>query len=469
MIPPYHKVADKILALVGALSYYDHKRQLLIGCIAIFVYIFHGAIVSILSNEVFVAFIFAVLLYVIANPARSTVIVGLIFAASIVAQSPVIPALTSINGNIFYLGFSAIALVLLIRRLERLALIWLVVVFVLSLQLLAAIYWFEPKLIVLPVYFLSALLIASSLKDVELHRYVAWATKLAIVLLIGGFIGLFYTLILGGDAIFSFSNEDTRSNGLYLTTFSNWYVRGVIRPSGIYDEPGALSLIVCLIAAIREKINAPRRTTTLILIMGLITLSVAHVLFLICYLLEISKKSIFSSGFKFAVAFSFIFVVIYNSPFRDVFDEFLFSRFEVIDGRLAGDNRSALIENSINYLGNIEVLVFGLDSDCIANAEACRQKGYDQFGDNPLGPLVLGGITQFFPYYAVVVCLLGISIIKKSPIVFGSALLLLSRNEVMSYSYSLLIMIYVILVFNLTYEYRMGQKQLLKHERFFMQ
>ena len=462
MVLPSNKVTDKILALVGALSYNDHKGQLLIGCIAILVYRFHGAIVSTLSNEVFVAFIFAVLLYVIANPAKSTVIVGLIFSASIVAQSPVIPALTSINGNIFYLGFSAIALVLLIRRLEHLALIWLIVLFVLSLQLLATIYWFEPKLIVLPVYFLSALLIASSLRDVELHRYVDWATKFAIMLLIGGFIGLFYTFILGGDAIFSFSNEDTRSNGLYLTTFSNWYVRGVIRPSGIYDEPGALSLIVCLIAAIREKINAPRRTTTLILVMGLITLSVAHVIFLILFLLEISKKSIVSSGFKLTVAFSLLFVVIYNSPFRDVFDEFLFSRFEVVDGRLIGDNRSALIENSINYLRNIEVLAFGLDSDCIANAEACRQKGYDQFGDNPLGPLVLGGITQFFPYYAVVVCFIGISIIKRSPIVFGSALLLLSRNEVMSFSYSMLIMIYVILVFNITYEYRIVPKRHLR-------
>ncbi len=465
MFPSYNKVADTIRALVGAINYHDHKRQWIIGCTVFFVYLFRGILISILSNEVFLGFVFAALLYVIVKPARSTVIVGLIFASSIITQSPVIPALTSKTGNIFYIVFSAIALVLLIKRLVRLVDIWLAVVFILSLQLLATVYWLESKLIVLPVYFLSAMLIASSLKNNELYRYLSWATNFVILLLIGGFIGVFYTFILGGESIFSFSNEDTRSNGLYLTTFSNWYVRGVIRPSGIYDEPGALSLIVCLVAAIREKIYAPRKTTIIILIMGLITLSVAHLLFLILYLIEISKKSILSSAFKIIVVFSLIFVVIYNSPFWYVFDEFLFSRFEVIDGRLAGDNRSSLIENSINYLQDIDVLVFGLDSDCIANVEACKQKGYVQFGDNPLGPLVLGGITQFFPYYAVIICLLGFSIIKKSPIVFGSALLLLTRNEVMSYGYATLIMIYVALLFNYTYEYKIGKKQLLKHER----
>jgi hypothetical protein len=465
MIPSYNKEAQKIVALIKAQNYFDHKRKLQIVCVAILLYFFHGTLVSILLNESFLAAVLVALLYVITNPARGTVLVGLIFLASIVTQSPIIPALTSITGNIFYIMFSAIALVLLIKRLERLVLVWLAVIFILSLQLFATIYWQEPKLMVLPFYFLSALLIASSLKDIELHRYIEWVTNFVLLLLIGGFIGLFYTFMLGGDSIFSFSNEDTRSNGLYLTTFSNWYVRGVIRPSGIYDEPGALSLIVCLIAAIREKINAPRRTTTLILIMGLITLSVAHVFFLLLYMIEISKKSIASSVFKFAVAFSLTYVVIYNSPFKLILDEFLFSRFEIVDGRLAGDNRTALIENSINYLQNIEVLIFGLDSDCIANAEACRQKGFDQFGDNPLGPLVLGGITQFFPYYAVIICLFIVSIIKKSPIVFGSALLLLARNEVMSYSYSLIIMIYVILVLNRTYEYRIGRKQLLKYDK----
>jgi hypothetical protein len=308
---------------------------------------------------VFAGAVLAILLYVIANPKRSTVIVGLTFVASIIAQSPVIPVLISINGNIVYLGLSIIALIFLIKRLERRLLIWLFVLFILFLQLLATIYWSEPKLMVLPSYFLTGLLIASSLKDDELLLYVNWATKLIVILLVGGFIGFFYTFILDGEAIFSVNNEDTRHNGLYLTTFSNWYVRGVIRPSGIYDEPGALSLVVCLIAAIRDKIGAPKRTTTIILVLGLITLSVAHVIFLLLYFLNVTRKSIARATFKFGILSMILFVGIYNSPFRDVFDEFLFSRFELVDGRLAGDNRSALMENSINFLKDYKVLRSG--------------------------------------------------------------------------------------------------------------
>ena len=446
------KFSGRIAKEVGSFCRATFQRKVLILTSLLIFYLLHGTIVSILSSLVFVGIILAILFYVVVSPRRSTLITGLAFVTSIISQSPVIPAITSVNGNIFYLVFSAIALTLLVKRLKHRVFVWTFVLFILFLQLLATVYWSEPKLIVLPFYFLTGLLIACSLKDDELRQYVSWATKFVFILLVGGFIGLFYTFILNGQAIFSFNNEDTRSNGLYLTTFSNWYVRGVIRPAGIYDEPGALSLVVCLVAAIRDKIGATKRTTTLILVMGLITLSVAHVIFLMLYLFNVTRKSIALAALKFGIVSLVLFVGIYNSPFRDVFDEFLFSRFEVVDGRLAGDNRTALIENSINFLKDYKVVAFGLDSDCIAKPEACRQKGYAQAGDNPLGPLVLGGITQFFPFYAVVLSLLAISIIKKTPIVFGVALILLSRNEIMSYSYSLLIMIYYILVFNLNYD-----------------
>lgn len=462
----YTKIKDRMPKQIGSFGRDNYQWFVFILTSVFILYLLYGAIISILTSEVFIYFILTILLYVVINPKQSAVIVGLTFAASLIAQSPVIPALISINGNIIYLGLSIIALTLLIKRLERRVVIWIFVLFVIFLQMLATIYWYEPKLIVLPSYFLTGLLIASSLKDDELLRYVSWATKLIFVLLIGGFIGLFYTFILGGDPIFSFNNEDTRGNGLYLTTFSNWYVRGVIRPSGIYDEPGALSLVVCLVAAIRDKIGASKRTTTLILVMGLITLSVAHVIFLLLYLFNVGKKSIARATLKFGAVSLILFVTIYNSPFRDVFDEFLFSRFEVVDGRLVGDNRSALIENSINFLKDYKVLAFGLDSDCIAKPDVCRQKGYDQSGENPLGPLVLGGITQFFPFYAVVLSLLTISVIKKSPIIFGVALLLLSRNEVMSFSYSLLIMIYCILIFDLTYDQFLRSIQNIKHIKY---
>lgn len=459
-----HVFLEKLMVRVCTINRKGFQRMLIIFAALYGVFIFHGAIVSILTNEIFIGTLLLIILYLVANPARTTVIVGLIFVSAIITPSPIIPAVTAVTGNIFYLGFVAISFVLLINRFKYSAIAWIFVIIILCLQAVATIYWSEPKLFVLPVYFLSALLVATSLKNIELFIFIDWATNFLIVLLIGAFIGLFYTVILGGEALWIFNNEDTRSNGLYLTTLSNWYVRGVIRPSGIYDEPGALSLVICLIAAIRDKVGAPRKTTLLILVMGLITLSVAHIIFLILYLINDSRKAFMRTGFKYVMILALIYIPISNSPFGCVFDEFLFGRFEIVDGRLVGDNRSALIENSIRYLQDFKVVLFGLDSDCIAKPAACQQKGYDQFGDNPLGPLVLGGITQFFPFYAVIGSLLIASVMKMSPIVFGTALILLLRNEVMSYGYALLILIYIVLVFDLRFERHRRNLQSLRTE-----
>ena len=72
------------------------------------------------------------------------------------------------------------------------------------------------------------------------------------------------------EELFSIVNEDSRSNGFYLSTFSNSYVRGVIRPAGIYDEPGALSFVACIIAALRKIRGFSEKGTWIILILGLL-------------------------------------------------------------------------------------------------------------------------------------------------------------------------------------------------------
>ena len=142
-----------------------------------------------------------------------------------------------------------------------------------------------------------------------------------------------------------------------------------------------------------------------------------------------------------------IFLVISQSALWDVFSQYFFARLKFEDGQMAGDNRSALVINAANYL-NANVFLFGLDVDCIVRPAICQQKGYNQFGDNPLGPLVWGGITLTFPYYLIVFFSLFKGIKHVNFIYVGFFLLLLQRIEVMSYGYALLIAIltYVIIL-----------------------
>jgi hypothetical protein len=296
---------------------------------------------------------------------------------------------------------------------------------------------------ILPFYFLSALLLVSAMQPIEINKFLTFSSNLLMFLVIGGLIGFFYTLVLHGEPLLYISNEDTRQNGLYLTTFSNWYVRGVIRPAGIYDEPGALSLIVCLVAAIRHSMGASKKTTWVLLALGTLTLSVAHVIYMFLHCIEESKQDGVKLNYKHWVVLLLIAIFIVTTPLGDVLNEFLFGRFAIVDGAMQGDNRSALLFNAINYL-NWTVFFFGLDANCIVNVTECIAKGYNQFGDNPLGPLVLGGIFQFLPYYSVVVMLFFMSFKRRSAIIFAVMLLLLQRNEVMSYGYAMLVMVFLV-------------------------
>jgi hypothetical protein len=379
----------------------------------------------------------------VASISKASLVGILATFAAIITPSPLFPALTSITGNKYYVILVFLVGALMYKNIIKSNFVLFCAITIIFFQLLVTIYWEEPKLIILPFYFLSGLLLAAAMQPTEIKKYVKYSSNILLLLLIGGAIGFIYTYFFNGEPLLYINNEDTRSNGLYLTTFSNWYVRGVIRPAGIYDEPGALSFIVCFIAATRHFVGAPKKLTWSLLILGLLTLSLAHIIYTILHLAEEFR----TKGFRLKIVHWFILIiliiVISISPLSDALNEFVFSRFKVVDGMLQGDNRSALIINAYNYM-SWPVFFFGLDADCIVKPAICASKGYLQFGDNPLGALVLGGIFQFLPYYSVLIILFVIAIKKRSFIILGAMLLLLQRIEVMSFGYSLLILIFLL-------------------------
>lgn len=200
-----------------------------------------------------------------------------------------------------------------------------------------------------------------------------------IVLSVGGFI---YALA-GGEAIHSITNPDGRENFLYLTTMSGAVYGNVIRPGWIYDEPGAFSFLICSTVALRHLLKMSSRLSTFLIVGGLVTLSLAHMIVAVLYL-----TARYGLGRVITALTLVIAVLSLLGPESESFD-FLVARFAIEDGRLVGDNRSNQIDN-FREIVNSRVLLFG-NIDCHARPDgSCHEHG--DISSSPVTPVYHGGI-----------------------------------------------------------------------------
>ncbi len=213
---------------------------------------------------------------------------------------------------------------------------------------------------------------------------------------IGALIGQAYALS-GGTPLFTIANIDGRENGLYLTTMSNFIWLGVIRPTFIYDEPGAFSFLICATVALREVLGMRRGPSLFMLIGAVTTFSITHWLITIIFL-------VLRFGLP-RVALVFALLATPMLPMLGSLEEldFITERFEVSDGEFAGDNRSNQLKNFAAIV-NGEILLFG-DVECQARPE----KVCDEHGDissSPATPLYKAGLLGLVPQLAVHLALL---------------------------------------------------------------
>lgn len=313
--------------------------------------------------------------------------------------------------------------------------IFLAIIILILFSLFNSLFWGVITAKIL-IYIIFSLIAISYLNVGILHRFIEVATIFHLVMTLFAIVGFIYAAS-GGEAIFSIINEDGRDNGFYLATFSNTYLLGFIRPSGIYDEPGALSFILCAIALIRDSLGMNRKRTVTLLALGLITSSVAHLIFLIIFLagsgIRLQIKFLIYALFLVAA------ILVFDTSLLTVFEE-LSSRFIIVDGAIAGDNRSDLILNALYYF-NPSSAVFGLDSNCILNTAACEAMNYYKYGENPLTPMIHYGLLLAFSYYFALMLFVLYAVRTRSFAAFGFMLLLLQRPYVLSFGYSLLIVV----------------------------
>jgi hypothetical protein len=112
----------------------------------------------------------------------------------------------------------------------------------------------------------------------------------------------------------------------------------------------------------------------------------------------------------------------------------------VVDGRLAGDNRTDLIRNAWSYL-NPRSFWFSVDARCAIGMVNCDDMGYAHYGENPLSPLVGWGLLVAWPYYANLAQLGLLSILRFTVLPLGLFFLLLQRPYTLSYGYALIILL----------------------------
>jgi hypothetical protein len=292
-----------------------------------------------------------------------------------------------------------------------------------------AIYWS-------PLYLLTAYFLIINLQTNDFVILIRFLTHLVVALIFGSYIAIAYKIL--GLPPLAQVPFGSRYLDFYPLSLSYQYM-GYIRPSGIYDEPGALSFMICTLAYLRYRMGFNLRNTIVLLLLGNATLSLAHTFFSILFLLTISLHV---SHKKFLTGlFSLAFLLLIAIAAKDYLPNVFLSRFEFSDGRLAGDNRSSLMESAYNLISYRDLWLYGLGPISQAEIELLSEAD-GPFSTNPLSPIVFSGIIGSFWYYFFLIFLFLHAASKPARLpMLAIFVLFLQRPYIMNFGYSMLFLL----------------------------
>lgn len=319
------------------------------------------------------------------------------------------------------------------------------------LSSIAGIYWNNLKIAFFPSFFAIALWIIYIVSTKELKVFVRLISYFIILILVLSWIGFIYAF-MGGDPMFSIINPDGRENFFYLSTLSNVRIGNLIRPSGIFDEPGTLAFVISAIASVRHLMRLNRNITWVILSFGIITTSLALVVYIIFHIAA-EKNGLRISGIMICVG-ALLFISLHQTPVGNSFDRLLLSRLQIQDSQLSGDNRTERMMVAVEHL-SLSTAFVGLDLTGTVDAEQFKRK-YPLMGENPLAPLVQQGLLLTIGFYVLLSALLIKGFTKREFLVLvGLAVLFMQRPYVMDMGYALWALIPLMLAFGKWKVYKM--------------
>ena len=300
-----------------------------------------------------------------------------------------------------------------------------------------AIYWQDPRYVLSPIFLVFSLFLVQLAREKAVDGFVTLATALMVILLGGAIVGLF--LALGGiQPLFDIPNSDGRPNYFFFTTFSNSWWGRVIRPSGVFDEPGAFSFMICGVAALRHLRGRDSRVTWMMLIMGFVTLSLAHLVYVLVHAVA-EKLSVRNLAGISATLLPLVLLVGYLGG-GEVLEQRLLSRVAITEtGAMVGDNRTVRVKNAAAHMAeHPKSILFGAHPYCRFDPIRCNEK-FPLMGENPLSPLVKQGLFVSWPYYAALTVLFLAPLFGRDYLVsFGVGALLLQRPYLLNLGYALI-------------------------------
>lgn len=307
-----------------------------------------------------------------------------------------------------------------------------------GLSAIPALFWWNTDYLYRHHYFfLIALVLLAHASPEEIDLAIDIGTVFVCILLVGSLFGSCWA-ILGESPLFFFPRPNSPGQFLYVYPFTlaQEIGAGSIRANGIYDEPGAFSFLICSLACLRHLRGRSSVATWALLLVGFVTLSLAHLLFVATFTLAtpFSRKQLLSLGAALTTAFLAYTV----TPFGDVLEERLLERLvgeQVEEGRIvAGDNRSNSIDMALRVaVQSPEAVWFGMDVE--HESDYARRR----IAENPLSPVVRYGFLLAWPYYAYLI--LGFWMLlkgRKNLVFFAMVLVLCQRPYINANGYALL-------------------------------
>lgn len=362
---------------------------------------------------------------------RSTFVGLIVFIISFVLVSP-LNSFIGLNSTFIFLVLTIFYFFLNKNYKRPINRNWFILSVILSLILSLSIFLTNSiENYLSSLIFIISVLIAKNLNSHEREAYINISTKFMFLILFGAYIGLMWK-ILGGVELWNFPNPDGRLNFLFPFTLSNSVWGNLIRPAGIYDEPGAFSFFLCSLAVIRDIFGKNKRITLGILVLGMITLSLAHILFFFIYLLQF-VTSIKRFTMIVITSITLLFSTQFISKDSIIYNVFLI-RFTINDdGQIHGDNRTKNFIEAFNILReNPKLIISGRKS---SNSILVNQIEY---GANPLGFILNYGILLSIPYFLMLITFISsIFKSKKYASILGFGFLLMQRDYIYVISYSM--------------------------------
>jgi len=305
---------------------------------------------------------------------------------------------------------------------------------------ISALYWVEPELALMPVYILTGYVVVKYCDRIDVEKAVDYSTYLLVLMIIGAWMAYIYAYF-GGNALFLVFGGYEK--GLFFYPFSLVKIFGafkqVIRPSGIYDEPGAFSFVICFVSTMRIILGKKKGLTLILLLFGFVTMSLAHLMYFLVFVVATILDD--RKMFYWVLVTMLVWTSFNEISYFDNLEKSLFSRIEYVEGEgLSGDNRSFRMYNAIEYMSkDIGVFLFGLDSELSLNYVNAKYN-YKPIGENILSPLVVNGLFVSISFYLILILLAYRGLLnKKYFVVIGMVLLFAQRPYAIQYGYAFMV------------------------------